>query len=225
MNDKERNLNSLMDSQNSLTNDDNVFNLPQSDFNLSLRIKSFHSTKDFELFVKNVEKLVRISNEYKLWTQYVTEHLKQFQCALTKESINECPVDIHHHPVTLYTIVKAVITKFLSEEREFSTFDIATKVIELHFQNKVGYIVLLSSLHSKYHEGFLNLPIELINGDYKYILQNYTIEENEYDRICSMCNVHIEDLKQSWHRDDYPGINEYKPKEISVSLEEKRLTA
>lgn len=190
------------------SNEDNIFVLPDSQFNLPLRISSFPSEKDYEVFVKNVERIVRYSQEYKLWVKYITDNLGQTKCALTNETINECSLEIHHHPITLYTVVKAVLNDFMTKKLEFSTFDVATKVIELHFQNKIGFIVLLSDLHKKYHNGFLNLPIELVHGNYKYIIQNYTIDENEYDRICSLCNIHLEDVKQLWKKDDYPGIND-----------------
>jgi len=225
---KEYDLTVLSTAEKELTledsNDNNVFELPNSDFNLPLRIKTFPDTKSFEIFIKNAERLVRGSIEYRLWVQYITDHLGHTHCALSKESMSECPVEIHHHPVTLYTIVKGVINKLLSTEQEFSTFDVATKVIELHFQNKVGYVVLISSLHSKYHSGFLNIPIELVNGNYKYIIQNYTVDEEEYDRIAKLCNVHADDLKQSWGRGNYPGINDIPEDHNLLQSEPKRLT-
>ncbi len=186
----------------------NVFDLPNSNFNLPLRITTFGSSKDFELFIKNAEKLVRSSLEYKLWVKYIIENLGHTSCCFTNESLTECPMEIHHHPVTLYTIVKSVVNKCLQQNMEFSTFDIATKAIELHFQNNVGYVMLISSLHSKYHDGFLDIPIEFVNGKYSYIIQNFTIEEAEYEKILRLCNVHVEDIKQLWHKDDYPGIRE-----------------
>jgi len=203
------------DNEPELTNDDNVFTLPDSQFDLRLRISSFNSAKDFENFIKCVERIVRYSQEYKLWVGYITDHLGESQCALTKESINECSLEIHHHPITLYTVVKSVLNDLLSKNAEFSTFDVATKVIELHFQNKVGYVVMLSDLHKKYHSGFLNLPIELVHGDFRHIITSYSIDENEYDKICRLCNVHVEDMKQVWQKDAYPGIDE--------AMEQKKL--
>jgi hypothetical protein len=202
------NLTTLASEESKKSNDDNVFTLPDSQFNLPLRVKSFNSAKDFENFVKNVERIVRYSQEYKLWVKYISDCLGHSECALTKESINECSLEVHHHPITLYTVVKSVLNDMMSRNAEFSTFDVATKVIELHFQNKIGYVVLLSDLHKKYHSGFLNLPIELVHGDYKHILQSYSIEENEYDKICRLCNVHLSDMKQLWQKDSYPGIED-----------------
>ncbi len=205
----ELNLNELQidDTKNEVeVKEDNVFSLPDTEFNLPLRIKTFNNEKDFRSFIKNVEKLIRASNEYKLWTKYITEYLGETECAFTNEKITECPLAIHHHPITLYVIVEAVVTEIMAKGLEFSTFDVATKVIELHFQNKVGYVVLLSDLHSKYHSGFLNIPIELIHGEYKHILLNYPISDEEHDRICKLCTVNIEDITQTWQKDNYPGM-------------------
>lgn len=213
---KEFNLETL---SNSINNEDNVFKIPEAQLELPLRIKTFPSSKEYEQFIKSVEKLVRISQEYRLWINYIVEHLGHSTCMFTKETINECPVQVHHHPVTLYTVTKGVVNQLLTKEIEFSSFDVATKVIELHFQNKVGYVVMLSDLHAKYHSGFLNVPIEFVNGDYKYILQNYSIDETEYERICKLCNVHVEDLKIGWSKDNYPGVNEY---QVTESLSEKQ---
>jgi len=212
-------------SDECVSNVDNVFSLPDSGFDLPLRINSFASMKEYDAFIKNVERVVRYSQEYKLWIKYISEHLGHSQCALTNENITECSLEVHHHPITLYTIVKAIMNDIMSKSESFSTFDVALKVIELHFQNKIGYVVLLSDLHKKYHSGFLNLPIEMVNGNYKHIIQTYSIDENEYDKICRLCNVHLSDVKQVWHKDDYPGVREELKKTIESEKQKSRLVA
>jgi hypothetical protein len=180
-----------------------------SPFTLALRVKSFYSEKEFDKFVKCVERLVRSSGEYKQWVAYIIDTLGVRECALTKENVAECNIEIHHHPITLYTVCKSLIVDNINKEIEFCTFDIATKVIELHFKNKVGYIPLLSDLHKKYHSGFLQLPIELVKGDYKHILNTFPVDENERDRIYSLCNVKAKDCaKLNWSKGDYPGVEE-----------------
>lgn len=185
-----------------------VFKLNESDFNLPLRIDQFFSEKEFDYFIKNVEKLVRHSNEYRVWLEYIIQTLENTECALTHERVSECKLEVHHHPVPLYTICKAVIVEFLSKKMKFSTFDVATKVIELHYQNKIGYILLLSDIHNKYHSGFQKLPIELVRGNYRYILGHYAIDEQEHARICELCNIHAKDCSVAWERGKYPGIEE-----------------
>jgi hypothetical protein len=186
---------------------DETLKSSNSPFILKLRVDTIYSEKDFDKFIKCVEKLVRFSYEYKEWVSYIIENLGYNFCAITEEVMGECEVVMHHHPINLYTICKAVISEFLSKNQSFCTFDVATKVIELHFQNKVGYVPLLSNLHEKYHNGFLNVPIELVHGDYKYILTAYKIDDQEYERILELCNIKLCDCKHSWKKDNYPGIN------------------
>jgi hypothetical protein len=178
-----------------------------TDLSLPLRVDTFYSEKDFDKFIKSVEQLVRRSLEYKHWIAYLIENLGVKECALTQENINETDIEIHHHPINLYTICKSICVQKINTETKFCTFDIATDAIELHFKNKVGYIPLLSDLHKKYHSGFLELPIELVSGDYKYILENYPIDEEERDRIYTLCNIKKDSCSDvGWKKGDYPGL-------------------
>jgi len=177
-----------------------------SPFILKLRMDSINSEKEFDRVIKAVEKLVRYSYEYREWVSYIVDNLGYNYCALTEEVMGECDISIHHHPINLYTVSKAIILDFLSKNQKFCTFDVAIKIIELHFQNRIGYVPLLNSLHEKYHNGFLSIPIELVHGDYKYLLQTYKIDEQEYDRILELCNVKLKDCKASWKKDQYPGL-------------------
>ena len=184
----------------------NVFKLENSPFELSLRIDNFSDEKEEIKFIKSVEKMVRNSPEYRLWVDYIVESLGQNKCEFTGELKSETSVDVHHHPICLYTIVKAVIDDKLKKHQSFCTFDISREVIEMHFQNKVGYVLMLSSLHEKYHNGFMQIPIEFVNGDYKYILKNLEIEKEEYERILLLCSVHKDDIVQKWSKNNYPGL-------------------
>jgi hypothetical protein len=183
--------------------EDIVFRHENIGFTLPLRTSEFSSEKEHIKFVKNVETAVRRSNEYHYWTSYITDALGHTTCSLTKESMHECSVEIHHHPITLYNICVAVIQDCMNKQEKFCSFDIATKIIELHFQDRVGYIPLLSSLHEKYHNSFLDLPIELVNGSYKYLLENLPFLDDERNRINSLCNIKIENCRQLWSRNNY----------------------
>ena len=184
------------------------FQLEETPFHLPLRIKTFYSEKDLDKFIKSTERLVRHSTEYKSWVQYIIEVKEKTTCALTGELISECSLEVHHHPISLYTLVKTLVSDFIAKERSFNSFDIATKTIELHYQNKVGYMLLLPDLHHKFHEGFQDLPIELVNGDYRYLLNNYNVEESDRERILSLCNIHSEDIVLAWSKNNYPGIQD-----------------
>ncbi len=156
-----------------------------SPFNLPLRISRFEDGKDYIKFVTCCEKLIRTSIEYKEWKNYIIDDLAVDQCLITNERINECTIEIHHHLPNLMTVVKAIVNKNLVNNKIFCSFDIATKCIEIHFENKIGYITLLKSMHEKFHNGFLTIPINLIMGDYNSFLLEYSefLDDDDLETI------------------------------------------
>jgi len=192
-----------------ISSDEDNFTIKAKDnpFSLPLRIDSFACEKDMNKFIKCVERQVRSSVEYKYWVKYVTEALGHSTCALTNEVMGECTIEIHHHPIPLYTVCKGVIMSQLNGDQKVCTFDISTNVIEKHFQNKVGYIPLISDLHEKYHAGFQDLPIELVNGNYKDLIATLPFEEDEVSRIEMLEGIHLNDCSTSWSKGNYPGLD------------------
>lgn len=180
-------------------------------FSLPLRRKGFDQDKDFIRCIKNVERAVRNSCEYRDWTSYLKDVLCYNTCVLSEEKNSEVTIEVHHHPVSLYLLTKCIIIKAINFEREFSSFDIAQEVLDLHFQNRVGYTLLASTYHEKYHNGFLELPIELCHGDFHYILNEYPMDDVDRELVQELIGKKMEDIKLKWvTRNNYPGavINE-----------------
>lgn len=178
-------------------------------FTLPLRISTFENETEYNKFVKNCEKLVRGSIEYKQWRNYIVDVVGINECALTKERMVECEIQIHHHIPTLFMTIKALLNKKLESSEEFSTFDIALEAIELHFMNKIGYIPLVSSLHEKYHNGFIKIPFEHMKGDYNYFIKEYSkyLDDDDLDSINERMAISIKDFKyEGWTSEEYPGM-------------------
>ncbi len=123
----------------------------QYPFSLPLRIKNFENEADYNKFIKNCEKLIRGSVEYKQWRNYITDVLQVNSCFITNERMDECTLEIHHHIPSLFTLLKALVNKNMDKDEAFSTFDVCMEAIEIHFANKVGYIAVISSIHEKIH--------------------------------------------------------------------------
>jgi hypothetical protein len=177
-------------------------------FRLSLRIKNFESEAEYKKFIRNVEALIRRSIEYKLWTSYIKDILQVNCCMITQERMDEVTIDVHHHVPNLYTLVKGLTNECIEKEQEFSTFDIALKAIEIHYANRVGYVVLLKSMHEKFHNGFLAIPMELIRGDYNWFIDHYNgfLDEEDIERINYLLSINVSNCQ--WSRDEYPGLEE-----------------
>jgi len=179
------------------------FEVPHAAFNLPLRRDAFTSPIDYKKFVKSVERLVRGSMEYKEWVTYLKNELNIQECEITHERDSECSIEIHHHPISLYNICSIVLDTVMENKEKFSTFDIAQIVISLHFMNKVGYVPLLKSIHEKYHNGFLLIPIELCHGQWKEILLDFVIAPEIQMAVSKLSAVTKEHALQHWQRNSY----------------------
>jgi hypothetical protein len=115
-------------------------------------------------------------------------------------------IEIHHHIPSLYTTVMALINKRIENDDEFCTFDICTECIELHFKNKIGYCCLIKSMHEKFHNGFLKIPITLIKGDYQYFIDNYMKYLDDESSEVIRERISITKNNTNWNNDNYPGL-------------------
>jgi len=172
-------------------------------FRLSLRIRNFENESDYKKFVKNAEMIIRRSVEYKQWRNYIIDVLQIQTCQITQEKMDEVSIEVHHHLPGLFILVSAIINKKIELEEDFCTFDIAREAIELHFANKVGYITLIKSMHEKFHNGYLAIPISLIKGDYRSFMREYSryIDTDDLDILEQ--RITINEGNCNWTRDNY----------------------
>lgn len=132
----------------------------------------FISEKEFITFIKNVEKLIRGSIEYKEWIGMTRDSYGTWKCAITGNTIEQCSIEIHHHPYTLFDLVYIVI---FNQTKQFCSFSIAEEVMRLHFDFNIGFIPLITTIHEQYHSGNYKIPTNLILGNYKNLEQIYKI--------------------------------------------------
>jgi hypothetical protein len=172
-------------------------------FSLSLRISNFENESDYKKYIKNCERLIRSCLEYKLWKNYIIDVLQINECMITHEKIDDVTIEVHHHLPSLYILVSALVNKRIENNEKFCSFDIAQEAIELHFQNKIGYVTLLKSMHEKFHNGKLGIPISLIKGDYRYFLNNFSkyIDEADLEKIDERLATTEHDC--TWSRNNY----------------------
>lgn len=187
--------------------DNNVLSSDDSQYCLNLRIDNISDPKEVTKFIKKCESLIRMSPEYKNWVAYIYEVLGLTECSVTKEHSSVVPTQIHHYPINLFTLVKAVINRHLFNNIAFCSFDIALEVIQLHFQLKLGFTVLITSMHEKHHNGALDLPIEIVTGDYNSFIQDYGqyIDEDELQTIKDRLKINYSNC--GWNNSKYEWIN------------------
>jgi hypothetical protein len=178
-------------------------------FKLSLRIRNFTDESSYLKFVRNCEKLFRGSLEYKLWKDYILDVLQFNSCMITNEKMAEVSIEVHHHVPSLFILMKTLINECIETNTEFSTFDICLKAIEVHFTNKIGYACLVSSMHEKFTNGYLDIPLEIVKGNYREFLNQYSkyITEEDFDVINKRLAMNLENCKHiDWKKDEYPAL-------------------
>lgn len=204
------NLDSLIKSDNDI--DSNIEKLEiysdRHPFSLPLRISNFENEATYKKFVKNCEMMIRRSIEYKEWRNYITDVLQVNECMITHERMEDVTVEIHHHVPSLYTLVTALVNKRIENNEEFCTFDICQNTIEIHFQNRVGYVALLKSMHEKFHNGKLDIPLSFVKGDYNYFIREYSRFLDEADIETIQARLAINEHNCSWSRDNYSNVME-----------------
>jgi len=192
-----------------------VFKIEESQFNLELKKNFFYTVNDYKYFIKAVEKMVRTAPEYRNWTKYLRTEMNVTECVLTHETNEECSIEIHHHPISLFNVCCMVTDTLMQEKEKFSTFDVAQIVIGLHFADKVGYVPLVKTLHEKYHNGFLDIPIELIRGEWKFLTQNLNMSPDIQIVVNKLSEIGIEHASESWLK------GAYKPDPDQLLIEDK----
>ena len=157
-------------------NKDNVINIINlNDFDYNIPVYNIDDGKDFSKFVKDIEKTVRSSYEYKQFIKYLRENFGMNKCAFLNVSneVNGADIEIHHYPLTLFDIVNIIIRKRMHENESLSPFMVAEEVLKCHYQLLVGLIPLSETVHQLAHSGRLFIPVNKVMGRYKLFVDIY----------------------------------------------------
>lgn len=144
----------------------------------------------YSRFVKNVETMVRTSKEYAAFISYIKNILGINFCQVfSKIYDTDATVEMHHGPIfTLYDIVSIIVNWFLAQNRKITTFRVANKVIEEHFELRVQVIMMSITPHEAVHNRdifnhfnqgignaneFLELYQAYLDDEHKYKIWNY----------------------------------------------------
>ena len=175
-------------------------------FRLPLRIKNFENEAEYVKFIRNCEKNIRGSIEYKQWRNYIIDVLGVQTCMITNERMDQCTIEVHHHIPSLFLVVKCLINQKIEKEEDFSTFDIALEAITEHYKNRIGYVTVIKSMHEKFHNGFLSIPIQVVRGNYKAFLEKYSKYMDDEDLENIESRLSINESNCNWTRDNYTAV-------------------
>jgi hypothetical protein len=158
---------------------------------LYINSNEFPQEKDRKQFIKDTERIIRNSNEYKKWLKFIHGVLGiNFKCYKSGDLAGMCTIEIHHHPLTLFNLTVIAI----DSTAIFNSFTIADLVIGWHFENKVGFVPLNKTNHDKFHNRVLTIPVEVIEGNYTELLTNpdYKVDEHIISTWEYYSQVHLD---------------------------------
>lgn len=135
--------------------------------------------KDYEHYIKDIEREVRKSFEYRAFIKYIRENMDMNKCSFLKGVDNtetfDIKIEIHHYPFTLRDIVEIVYRKrkFCNESIDLQM--VAKEVMMLHYKLIVGLIPLSETVHQLAHSGRIFIPVDRVMGRYNIFLDNYKL--------------------------------------------------
>jgi len=145
----------------------------ESMFPESFYFSKFYEEKAYTKFIKNIERMIRSSKEYKKYIELLRGNIAalNFDNVLNNITNADAELEFHHYPFTLYELVDLIcVDKFLKKEK-FTTFSITKEVMQFHYQNMVGLVPLTKTNHELAHNGNLFFSKKQIFGDYNRLVK------------------------------------------------------
>jgi len=144
-------------------------------------IGSFYFTqwseaKEVKAFIKNVEKQIRMSKEYKHYLGHLNNEIGLHSCSVfgnLSDDIDGLTLEYHHYPFTLYDIVEICMNKRILNNEKFTSMDIIDEVLMLHQLNEVGLVKLSKTAHELVHAGKIFIKLESVFGDVNKFIKKY----------------------------------------------------
>lgn len=133
--------------------------------------------KVYKQYMKDIEKEIRGSFEYRQFINYLKNYMDMTQCAflagVTNKESRVIKIEIHHYPFTLYDICEIVYAKRVFYNESLEVEMVAKEVMELHYKLMVGLIPLAETVHKLVHNGKLFIPITSVLGRYDLFMDYY----------------------------------------------------
>ena len=141
------------------------------------RVHVLKTNKDRDKLIKQCERQIRSSLEYKDYIQLMRMDYGMTNCAIlpaiTKTSGKKYTIEIHHEPFTLYDITDLEIIRREEEHEPLDVCAIAESVMALHYDGMVGLIPLSKTQHELVDSHKVFIPLQHIFFDYSKLYEYY----------------------------------------------------
>jgi hypothetical protein len=135
------------------------------------------SDRDKIKVIKNVERIVRSSQEYKHYIAFLRKEIDMTMCSyftnISKKDGAKVSIEVHHEPFTLFDITQIVLEKWINQGLKMNPILVAEEVMRIHYQGKVGLIPLSITVHDLVHNGKIFIPLQNVYGDFISFIEDY----------------------------------------------------
>ena len=149
---------------------------------IDMQCYNLEDDKEYEHYIKDIEREVRRSYEYRVFIRYLRENMNMSKCSFLKGVNNEesfdVKIEIHHYPFTLRDIVEIVYRKRSYYNEDLNIEMVAKEVMILHYKLLIGLIPLSETVHELAHNGRIFIPVDKVLGRYNLFV-------NYYHQFCS----------------------------------------
>lgn len=140
-------------------------------------IYNLEDEKDYNTFIKDIERQVRMSFEYKEFIKFCRNNFGMDRCAILKDVSNQetydIKIEIHHYPFSLHDICDTVVKKRQFYKESLEVQMVAKEVMQLHYKAIVGLIPLSETAHELAHSSRLFIPSDRVFGRYNLFVDYY----------------------------------------------------
>lgn len=156
-------------------------------------IDYFADDVSYTKFIKNCEKMVRKSDDYNYFlAQIKNTYGLDFCQACSSLTGKDVTIEMHHGPIfTLYDICEVVLNYFIKKGYKITTFRIADKVLQEHFDLNVQIVMLAVTFHEAVHNKDIFLNLKQGFGDSAAFIEKYSdfFEPSQKYKIYNYINL------------------------------------
>ena len=218
-------------------NEVDVIKIPKDIPAMDIEDYALFDDKDREKYIKDLERTVRSSYEYRNMIQYLREYMNMNSCAFMPNVTNDVnrriKIEIHHSPFTLRDVCVTIINKRMKNNEPLTIESVAYEVMFVHYSLMVGLIPLSETVHQLVHSQYIFIPTDKVYGYYKNFVKTYNdyIDPELLDKLDELERLTIagtyndsykEVLEKKYITIDMEGNNQFdKLHELQESLKEK----
>lgn len=139
-------------------------------------IEYFDDVKPLTNFIKDCERTIRSSKEYRVFEGWVSRVLGIDFCQVNPDiTSSDATIEMHHGPLfTLYDYVSVILAHYLKYNKKITSFRITDTVLQEHFDLRVQVVMLTITNHEAVHNKDIFLNVKQGIGDISSFIEKYS---------------------------------------------------